>query len=60
MKKTVTIKLEIDNDFLSTIHGAVGDLVAVIEDNDLFTIKAVEVDDAPTIKLPGLGGATYR
>ena len=54
MRKTVTLNLEIDTDFESTIYDAVGSLLANIEDSD-FTIKNVTVVELPkTISLPAL------
>jgi hypothetical protein len=57
MRKTVTLNLEIDTDFESTIYDAVGSLLANIEDSD-FTINNVTVVDSPkiNISLPALRG----
>lgn len=55
-RKTVTVQLEIDSDFESSIYDAIGQLLSGIEDNDLFTIKDVNVQDVAktTISLPNL------
>lgn len=56
MRKKVTIELEIESDFESTIYDEVGQVLSAIEANDVFTINNVTVSELPknTITLPHL------
>lgn len=50
-RKTVTLQLETDSDFESTIYDEVGQLLSGIESNEVFTIKDVKIVDTPTISI---------
>jgi hypothetical protein len=47
--KKVTLELEMDSDFESSIYGALGTLLAEVEDGE-FRIKNVKVEDAHVLK----------
>jgi hypothetical protein len=48
--KKITLELEMDSDYESSIYAAVGDLLAEIEDG-LFTISNVKVEDRLVLSL---------
>jgi hypothetical protein len=50
MHKKVTLNLEMESEWESSVYAAIGDLLAEIEDSN-FTVKNVKIEDVPPLTL---------
>lgn len=59
MQKKVTLELEMESDWTSSVYTRLGDLLAEIEDSE-FTVRDVKVEDAYVLKIDSLPVGTFK